>query len=81
MDKAEASRQLDPEQLCKLQLSILSKNVVKGHRESLSHRVTYKQSHWRSQRMESRKQTYQTRHDIMEEMKENEGNGVVGEKS
>ena len=42
VDKAQASRQLYPEQLCKLQLSILSKNVVKGHRESLSHRVTYR---------------------------------------
>lgn len=55
VDKAQASHQLHPEQLCKFSLSIPSKNVVEHQRGSLNHRMTYgPPMHWR-QGVESRK--------------------------
>lgn len=63
MDKTQAFHQLHWEQLCKLRLSIPSKNVVKGHR------VTYGRENWRRQ-VGSRNQLNLTRHAITEEMKE-----------
>ena len=69
MDKTQAFHQLHQEQLCKLKLSIPSKNVVKGHRGSLKHRVTYGRENWRRQQVEKRNQLNLTRHEITEEMK------------
>lgn len=68
VDKAQASHQLHPEQLCKFRLSIPSKNVVERQRGSLNHRMTMdllriEGREWKAENGRS------DRHEIIQEMK------------
>lgn len=74
-DKAQVVHQIHPDQLCKLWLSIPSKNVVKDHRSSLGHKVTYKQRWWKLGNGQIR-----TDVKLWRKWRDN-WNGVVGEKS
>lgn len=63
VDKTQAFHQLHQEQLCKLRLSIPSREWSHGCRGSLKHRATYGREHWRRQQVENRNQLNMPRHD------------------